>query len=103
MKKWFLLLALLVILSALGIYAILPSTLQVTNVVTLACSPASAAKGLLQDSNWSKWLNPDTEKSLASDKRPEAFSYTVNSRLNRELLIEIEKGNQKWKSRLYIV
>lgn len=103
MKKWFLLLVLVIFLSVLAFYLILPSTIQVTQVVKLVCAPASAARGLLQESNWSKWLNPRSEKTLSPNNGSDLFSYSVNAKLNRELLVDIEMGNQNWSSRLYIL
>jgi hypothetical protein len=102
MKKWFLLLALVIFLFALTFFLILPSTIQVTQAVKLVCSPASAARGLLQETNWPKWLNSGSG-TLPPGNKSDLFSYSVNAKFNRELQVDIEKGNQKWSSRLYIL
>jgi hypothetical protein len=103
MKKWILLLFVLIFLSVVAIYVIIPSNLQISDAVTLGCSPASAARGLLQEFNWPKWLNSGGERIISTNDRREIFTYAINTRLNKELQVEITKGNQKWPSRLYIV
>ena len=103
MKKWILLLFVLIFLTVLAIYVIIPSTIQVAVAIKLSCSPASAARGLLQEENWSKWLLPESERVIINGKQPEGFSYSVNSRLNRELMIDIKNGRRVWPSRLYII
>jgi hypothetical protein len=103
MKKWLLLLVVLIFFSILAFYLILPSTIQVTQAVKLVCSPASAARGLLQESKWPKWLNSRSENKLSTSDKSDTFSYSVNAKLNKELLVDIERKNQKWSSRLYIL
>jgi hypothetical protein len=103
MKKWILLLFLLILLSIAAIYVFIPSTLQISDAVTLSSPPAAAARGLLQEYQWPKWLNPMPDKSASSREITDKYFYIVKTKFNKELDIEIKKGNQQWPSRLYIV
>ncbi len=104
MKKWIGAIFAIIILSFLGIYGLIPSTINISESVMVGSYPSVAARAFLQEENWSKWLTFQPQKEPnGSHSSVSGFGYAVTNKLNRALEIQISKENTEAMSRIYVI
>lgn len=93
MKKTVLLILAAIVIIAIPIYFIIPSTLTVSNQLTVEASDGVVAKFLIHQQRWDKWW-PGTKvnkKQFAYD----GVQFTINKTTNSGANVDLQQGNFK--------
>src|SRR5258708_9023965 len=61
MKKWLVLIPIIILLFVAGTYILIPSTLDISKVELVKCNVNAASRIINEDSNWNKWWSPGGE------------------------------------------
>jgi hypothetical protein len=84
MKKWIIALCVLIVLSVIGIYLLIPSNLSVSTVRGLNCTANGTFRTLSDQSKWTKWLPPsfDTNKYTIDNRLVNTLHITIHSEID---------------------
>ena len=108
MKKWLVLLFILLSLSVAGIYVLISDTLLVSEVIVLHGTPSAFARGLSEEVKWGKWWHAPGTGSADSGVHTNSFSYhdcryEIAGKIYRGLDIVLIKNETRIPSRITIL
>jgi hypothetical protein len=102
MKRFFIFLLIIVILSISLIYILIPGNLVVSKTIAVNCTFNGAYRNISDENNWGKkWVKNDS--AITENPSLSTFNYSINKRLNNGADLFIENINSKLPANINLI